>query len=1028
MATKPETRKKYEHAEKLGKLIGNDGTKKLMEDVTGAERRAKDLLGRLARNAESMKSAEAKDTVARKTEDNLPVPENTAPESVTVEWNTPVAETVSATENREEAKEAPFVKEEPLEATVPAATEDKPAEKAEPKTEAPAAREEPKVETPADREEPKAEMPATVKAEEAERPTEPVLEKQETKAETETVSAEEENAAKETASEERESDMQKNQQKNTEKEKQKPVTEQTPAAKEEKLPSFIKRRPTEEEKQSDKLPSFIKHRPTEEEKNAPRNAGAQRDVKADGAQQRMPKAPRLGPDGKPLPPREARAPRLGPDGKPLPPRAPRLGPDGKPLPPRDPRAARTGVPGERPFAPQAPRTPESMMKSADASVLPMKDAKKNNFAENKKKAPTYDKSEKKPISKRALIKQQGLSVEDFDEDKSGYRKMRGVKKEKKQESQRIRIEKVVLESREISIKDLSEKLGITAVEITKRLFKENIMKTINETVDFDYAELIAADLGIELEYKPPKTAEDILADVHNTDDDILEDNLEKRAPVVTVMGHVDHGKTSLLDAIRNTNVTSGEAGGITQHIGAYSVTVKSEGEDRQITFLDTPGHEAFTAMRARGAQVTDVVVLVVAADDGVMPQTVEAINHAKAANVPIIVAVNKMDKPGATMDRIKIDLMNYGLVPEEYGGDTMLCPVSAKTGRGIDDLLEAILLSTDILDLSANPNREAQGTIIEAKLDKGKGPMASVLIRNGTLHTGDSVISGTTMGKIRAMTDDKGRLVKSAGPSMAVSILGLEEVPNAGDTFFAVEPSLMKKVAEERKTREREAMIQEQSHVTLDDLFGKISEGEVKTLNLIVKGDVQGSVEAVKQSVVKLSNEEVKVAVIHSGAGAITESDVMLADSSNAIILGFNVRPDANAKTLAERNKVDVRSYRIIYELLDDIEAALKGMLTPKYQEVYMGKCEVRQTFRITGVGMVAGCYVLDGKILRGCKLRIYREDVMIVEGNVQQLKRFKDDVKEVNAGFECGCAIEGFDGIMIGDIIECYSIEQIQR
>ena len=550
-----------------------------------------------------------------------------------------------------------------------------------------------------------------------------------------------------------------------------------------------------------------------------------------------------------------------------------------------------------------------------------------------------------------------------------------------------------------------------------------MITTVNGSIDYETAFMIAADLGIELEYKPEKTAEEKL--IEKQADTVEEiESLVPRAPVVTVMGHVDHGKTSLLDYIRKTKVTEGEAGGITQHIGAYSVSVG----DKKITFLDTPGHEAFTAMRARGAQVTDIVILVVAADDGIMPQTVEAINHAKAAGVTIIVAVNKMDKQGADINKVKQDLTNYGLVPEEWGGDTIVCPVSAKTGEGIDNLLENILLVAEMKELLANPDREARGTIIEAKLDKGMGPMASVLVQNGTLHTGDNIISGMVTGRVRAMIDDKGRQVKSAGPSTAVSVLGFEEVPNAGDSIYAVSQELMKQVIEERKRKESEARVQQTSKITLDEVFGKIAEGNMKTLNLIIKGDVQGSVEAVKQSVVKLSNEEVQVKVIHSGAGAVTESDVMLADSSNAIILAFNVRPDAKAKALAERSKVDVRTYRIIYDLLDDVEGALKGMIAPKYQEVYMGKCEVRQVFKITGVGNVAGCYVLDGKIVRGGKLRIYRDDVLVVEGNVQQLKRFKDDVKEVRAGFECGCSIEGFNDIKIGDIIECYLIQEVPR
>ncbi len=651
-------------------------------------------------------------------------------------------------------------------------------------------------------------------------------------------------------------------------------------------------------------------------------------------------------------------------------------------------------------------------------------AKPKNFGPDKKKGfeKTYVEKDRRAVSKRTLQKQQGASVEDFDENKSGYRKLR-VKKDKKQlSSQFIKIEKAVVTSNDIPIKTLSEKLGISAVEITKRLFKDGIMKTVNETLDYDTAALLAAGLDIELEYKPEKTAEEVL--IEKQADTVEEiESLVPRAPVVTVMGHVDHGKTSLLDYIRNANCAAGEAGGITQHIGAYTVNVNGKG----ITFIDTPGHEAFTAMRARGAQVTDIVILVVAADDGIMPQTVEAINHAKAAGVQIIVAANKMDKVGANIEKVKQELTNYGLVPEEWGGDTVLCPISCKTGEGIDNLLENLLLIAEMKELLANPEREARGVVIEARLDKGKGPVATVLVQNGTLRTGDNIITGTVTGRVRAMIDDKGKTVKEAGPSMAVNVLGLEEVPNSGDSIFAVSQALMKEVIDERKRKASDAMVKAASKVSLEEMFGMIAEGNLKTLNLIVKGDVQGSVEAVKQSVVKLSNEEVQVKVIHSGAGAITETDVMLADSSNAIILGFNVRPDAKAKTLAERSKVDVRSYRIIYDLLDDMEAALKGMLAPKYHDVYLGKCEVRQTFKITGVGNIAGCYVLDGKIVRGSKLRIYREDVLIVEGNVQQLKRFKDDVKEVAFGFECGCAIEGFKDIQIGDIIECYMIEEIK-
>lgn len=673
----------------------------------------------------------------------------------------------------------------------------------------------------------------------------------------------------------------------------------------------------------------------------------------------------------------------------------------------------------RPLTPR-PATPFRAGAAPAAPILP-KEGK--SFGPDKKKK-TFDKTyvEKKPMNKRAMMKAEGLDISDFDEDKTGYRKVRKQKEKKAVET--VKIDYAVVTTKDIPIKVLSEKLGITAVSIIKKLMQSGIMdKTVNDSIDYDVAFEIADSVGVTLDYKPAKTAEDVLREAHDSKED-SEENLVPRAPVVTVMGHVDHGKTSLLDKIRSTNVTSGEAGGITQSIGAYTVTAGG----KMITFIDTPGHAAFTQMRARGAKVTDIVILVVAADDGIMPQTVEAINHAKAANVPIIVAMNKIDKPNINPDRVKQGLLEQNLVPEEWGGDTIVCPVSAKTGEGIEELLENVNLVAEMQELKANPSRMAKGTIIEAKLDKGKGPIASVIIQNGTLHTGDNIISGNTTGRVRAMFDDKNRSVKEAGPSMAVNVLGLEEVPSSGDAIFAVDQSLMKQVLEERETLRREQMIKQQNKVTLDDVFAQVAEGKMKTLNLIVKADVQGSVEAINSSLTKLSNEEVNVKVIHAAAGAISESDVMLADSANAIIIGFNVRPDAKARALAESSKVDVRTYRIIYELLDDIEAALKGMLAPKYQEIYMGKCEVRQTFSITGVGTVAGCYVTDGKLVRGGKLRIYRDDIMIVEGNVKTLKRFKDEVKEVSFGFECGCAIDGFDKIQVGDIIECYTIQEVAR
>ena len=641
----------------------------------------------------------------------------------------------------------------------------------------------------------------------------------------------------------------------------------------------------------------------------------------------------------------------------------------------------------------------------------------------KKKTAGQDKpyEEKRMPSKRALIKN-NVNIEDFDENKSGYRKLRPAKKVKAQtETATIKIEKAVINTDVIPLKVLSEKIGITAAEITKRLFKEGIMKTINDSVDFDTAAFIADDVGVELEYRPEKTAEDVLSEGFDT---AAEDEgaLVRRPPVVTVMGHVDHGKTSILDRIRKTNVTAGEAGGITQHIGAYQVTAGG----RLITFLDTPGHAAFTAMRARGAQVTDIAVLVVAADDGIMPQTVEAINHAKAADVPIIVAVNKIDKPEANIERVKTQLTENGLLPEEWGGDAIICPVSAKTGEGIEGLLESINLLADIKDLKANPDRMAKGVVIEAKLDQNRGPIATVLVQNGTLHVSDNVIVGTVTGKIRAMADDKGRRITSAGPSTPVSVMGLEDVPSAGDILTAHEQDkLIKMVAEERRNKERESMLKNASKVTLDDVFSKMAEGELKCLNIIVKADVQGSVEAVKQSMEKLSNDEVRVNVIHAAAGAIKESDIMLAESSHAIIIGFNVRPDSNAKAIAEKSGVDIRLYRVIYEAIEDVQRAIKGMLKPRFSEVYLGKAEVREVFKISGVGQVAGCYVTDGKIIRSGKLRIYRDDVMICEGNVLQLKRFKDDVKEVSQGFECGISIEKFNDIKVGDFIECYQVEE---
>ncbi|MHB1392480.1 MAG: translation initiation factor IF-2 [Clostridia bacterium] len=573
----------------------------------------------------------------------------------------------------------------------------------------------------------------------------------------------------------------------------------------------------------------------------------------------------------------------------------------------------------------------------------------------------------------------------------------------------------------ISVKDLSEKLGKQATEIIKKLLLLGVMATINQELDFDTATLISTEFGVHVERLIDKGSEEVLL---KTEEDKPEDLLP-RSPVVTIMGHVDHGKTSLLDAVRETNVIATEAGGITQHIGAYTVNIG----DKKIAFLDTPGHEAFTAMRARGAKVTDIAILVVAADDGVMPQTVEAINHAKAANVAIIVAINKIDKPGANPDKVKQELTEYGLLSEDWGGDTVMVPVSAKKKEGIDTLLEMILLVAEMQELKANPNKKGNGTVIEAELDKGKGPVATVLIQDGCLNIGDFFIAGNTYGKVRGMIDDKGKRLKKAGPSTPVEIQGLDEVPDAGDLFIVVDDEkTAKTISEKRKEKQRLTQIQSKQTVSLEELFNQIQEGKVKDLNIIVKADVQGSVEAVKQSLARLSNDEVKVKTIHGGVGAITESDVMLASASNAIIIGFNVRPQPAAVALAERDKVNIRLYRVIYNAIEDVEAAMKGMLEPVYKEVVLGHAEVRATFKASSVGTIAGCYVIDGKINRNNDIRIIRDSIVIHEGKLASLKRFKDDAKEVNTGYECGLNIDRFNDIKEGDVIESYTIEAVPR
>ena len=573
---------------------------------------------------------------------------------------------------------------------------------------------------------------------------------------------------------------------------------------------------------------------------------------------------------------------------------------------------------------------------------------------------------------------------------------------------------------EIGVGELASRMKKTGAEVVKTLMKNGVMASLSDVIDFDTAAIIAEELGCKVEKEIIVTIEERLID---TAED-KEEDLLPRAPVVVVMGHVDHGKTSLLDYIRNAHVAAGEAGGITQHIGAYQVEVGG----KPITFLDTPGHEAFTAMRARGAMITDVAILVVAADDGIMPQTVESINHAKAANIPVIVAINKMDKPEANPERIKEQLTKYELVPEEWGGDTIICPISAKTGEGIENLLEMVNLTAEMQELKANPNRSAHGAVIEARLDKGRGPVATLLVQNGTLHQGDVIIAGTAVGRVRAMTNARGEKLTEAGPSVPVEIIGMGEVPGAGDDFHAVDDERMaRELVEQRKHEQKMAASAPVGKVSLEDLFSQIKQGEMKDLNIIVKADVQGSAEAVKASLEKISNDEVRVRVIHCAVGAINESDVMLATTSNAIIVGFNVRPDSNAKETAARNKVDMRMYRVIYDCINEIETAMKGMLAPKFKEVDLGQAEVRNVFRITGVGMVAGCYVTEGKMQRGAQMRLLRDNVVIYDGSIASLQRFKDSVKEVAQGYECGITFEKFQDIKEGDVIEAYLMEQIE-
>ena len=664
----------------------------------------------------------------------------------------------------------------------------------------------------------------------------------------------------------------------------------------------------------------------------------------------------------------------------------------------------------------------SRQRTAELAV-PMEKERVSNYDPNKKNYVRQHDPEHVSKGRKQQASRNNSHFNGYDDEViRGGKRARAKKPSAQQMMAPIKIETAYMAGDTITVRDLTEKIGKSASEIIKKLFLLGNMATINSEIDFDTAQLVCSDFEITLERKQEQTAEAALV---AEDFDDVEENLQPRPPVVTIMGHVDHGKTSLLDYIRKSRVTAGEAGGITQHIGAYTVDV----DGRKITFLDTPGHEAFTAMRARGTQATDIAVLVVAADDSVMPQTVESINHAKAAEVPVIVAINKMDKPDANPDRVKQDLTQYGLVCEDWGGETICVPVSAVTGQGVNELLEMILLQADMLQLQANPNRLGKGVIIEAKLDKARGPLATVLLQNGTLHVGDSVIAGLASGKVRALINDKGERVNEAGPSMPVEIMGFDDVPSAGDEMIAVgDDHLSRQVADERREKLKASREATMAKMSMENLFSTIEAGKVTTLNLIIKADVQGSVEAVKQAMEKLSSDEVKIRVLHSAAGAITKDDVNLASAFNAIIIGFNIRPDASAREAAEKQKVDIRMYTVIYKAIEDMELAMKGMLEPEYREVLLGHAEVRNVFKITGSGIIAGCYVTDGKVQRNAGVRLLRDNVVVHEGKLSSLRHLKDDVKEMAAGYECGMSLEGHNDIKEGDVVECYIMEEIPR
>ncbi len=681
--------------------------------------------------------------------------------------------------------------------------------------------------------------------------------------------------------------------------------------------------------------------------------------------------------------------------------------------------------GGRPGAPMGrpgQARPAAVRPSVDELAIPMEKDRVSNYDPNKKNY--VRKPDPEHVSKQrkqSVRKSQPFRMDD--DVVRGGKRARSRKPSAQQMMAPIKIETAYMTQETITVKDLTERIGKPAGEILKKLLLLGNMATINSELDYDTASLVCSEFGVELIKRLGRTAEDQMIETADEIDDASE--LQPRPPVITIMGHVDHGKTSLLDYIRDAHVTRGEAGGITQHIGAYTVNLNGQ----TITFLDTPGHEAFTAMRARGAQSTDIAVLVVAADDGVMPQTVEAINHAKAAGVPIIVAINKMDKPEANPERIKQDLTAYNMVPEDWGGDTIMVPVSAKTGEGVDTLLEMILLQAEVLQLQANPNRLARGIIIEAKLDKSRGSLATVLLKNGTLRVGDNIIAGMATGRVRALLNDRGENVREAGPAMPVEISGFDTVPQAGDEMIAVsDDKLVRQVAKEREDRLKEQRVAASSAVTLDTLFANIKEGEQLTLNILIKADVQGSAEAVRQSLEKLNTDQVKINVLHSGVGAITKDDVNLAATANAIIIGFNIRPDNNAREVAAKENIDIRLYRVIYQAIEDIEKAMKGMLAPEFKEVILGHAEVRNVFKITGSGTIAGCYVTDGKMQRNQPVRLLRDNVVIFEGKLSSLRRFKDDVREVASGYECGIGLENYNDIKDKDVIECFMMEEIER